>query len=104
MVSLFALYRRPPDEQAFLLHYETVHVPLARRLPGLIDLKWGQPQALPPHDRREDDDPWFFVAELTFPSKNVLVSALESAEGQAASRDVQAFANGLLTMRMVQWQ
>jgi uncharacterized protein (TIGR02118 family) len=103
MVSLFALYRRPADEKAFLSHYETVHVPLAKRLPGLIDLKWGKPEEL--GDRhRPDEDFWFFVAELTFADKSTLVGALESVEGQAASRDVQTFADGLLTMRTVQWQ
>ncbi|PSR23661.1 MAG: EthD family reductase [Sulfobacillus acidophilus] len=103
MVSLFALYRRPADEQAFLSHYESVHVPLAKRLPGLIDLKWGQPQVLG-DEQDAEQGLWFFVAELTFADKRTLVGALESKEGQAASRDVQSFADGLLTMRTVEWQ
>ena len=38
MVKLIALYERPEDEAAFFEHYEKVHTPLAKKVPGLQKL------------------------------------------------------------------
>ena len=35
MVRLIALYRQPPDPQAFDAHYRDIHGPLVRTYPGL---------------------------------------------------------------------
>jgi uncharacterized protein (TIGR02118 family) len=35
MALMIVIYRRPPDPEAFDKHYFDVHVPLARKLPGL---------------------------------------------------------------------
>lgn len=100
MVSLFAEYRQPPDEAAFLSHYRTTHVPLAERMPGLLQLTWGRPQTL----FSGDAAPFFLVAEMRFTDRDQLMAALRSEEGKAASRDLEHFAKGLVTMRMVEWE
>lgn len=101
MVSLFALYRRPQDEAVFLDHYQSVHVPLARRMPGLLTLDWGTPASLNTGDGDQD---WFLIAEMRFDTKDAMTEALQSSEGRLAGEDVNSFAAGLLTMRTVQWQ
>ncbi len=100
MVSLFALYRRPQDEAEFLAHYEMVHVPLANRMPHLLSITWGRPESLD----GPDSDLWFLVAEMRFDNRDAMTAALHSPWGQAAGQDIQQFAPGLLTMRMVEWQ
>lgn len=96
MVSLFALYRRPVDEVGFITHYETVHVPLAKRLPNLQDIRWGRLMG--------DDSPWFWVAEMRFQTVADLKAAMRSPAGQKAAEDLAGFADGLFTMRTVEWQ
>ncbi|NMP21193.1 EthD family reductase [Sulfobacillus harzensis] len=100
MVSLFALYRRPADEAAFLDYYRNHHVPLARTMPGLLSLEWGHPSALAPGESAE----WYIVAEMRFANRAAMDAALASSEGRAALRDVQQFAGNLVTMRVVNWE
>lgn len=99
MVSLFALYQRPEDEKEFLTHYVAVHVPLAQKMPGLLSLEWGATEGLP----TVPQDPWFLVAEMRFATRETLYEALRSPEGREAALDIEKFAHGLVTMRMVQW-
>lgn len=100
MVSLFALYRKPDDVDQFLEHYQTIHVPLARQLPGLRSLEWGMPLAL----SSGDAPGWFMVAEMRFASREAALQAMKSREGRAAADDINLFAPDLVTMRMVDWQ
>lgn len=93
MVTLVALYRRPSDEAGFLSYYENVHVPLALKMPGMLSLSHGRIS----HDLTGDGSV-FYMALMTFPDRNTLKQALTSPEGQAASRDVNNFAPGLLTL------
>lgn len=99
MVSVFALYTKPADEQAFLDHYAQVHAPLARSLPGLLSLNWGQPGPL----FQADDSGWFLIAEMRFGDRDAALAALASEAGRNAGQDLARFAKGLVTMRMVEW-
>lgn len=99
MVSVFALYAKPEDEQEFLDHYVQVHAPLARSLPGILSLNWGQPAPL----FQEDDSGWFLIAEMRFSDRDQALAALTSEAGRKAGKDLASFAKGLVTMRMVEW-
>lgn len=99
MVSLFALYRRPSDEKAFLEHYRTVHVPLAAKMPGLLKLNWGRQTLL----GNKSEDSLFLVAEMRFSDREAMMNGLNSPEGRAAAHDLEILAKGLVTMRMVEW-
>ncbi len=101
MVSLFALYRRPEDEEAFLSYYRDVHVPLASRMPGLAEIQWGKQELIGSED---PSDPWFVVAEMRFKDRASLMAAVTSEQGKAAAEDTKYFAEGLLTMRVVEWE
>lgn len=76
------LYETPADPEAFERHYQQVHLPLARRLPGLrrytlargpVPVRGGQPCHL--------------VAELEWDCIEELRAAFASAEGRAAAAD-----------------
>lgn len=93
MVKLIALYKMPDDKAAFDTHYEEVHTPLVRRMPGLQKLEvariTGAPIGEPKHH---------LVAEMYFESQDALNAALASPEGKATARDLMSFAANLVTM------
>lgn len=91
MVKMVALYRRPPDPEAFMAHYTQVHLPLARQMPGLRRIEFSRFfQA-----RGRESDP-FLMAELYFDSKPALWAAIESPAGKESGRDLQKFAGDVV--------
>jgi uncharacterized protein (TIGR02118 family) len=87
MVKMIALYRRPEDVPAFLEHYENVHMPIVRRLPGLLKVELNRMYDL----RGGEADP-FLMAEMYFESREALLAALKSDAGKESGRDAQEFA------------
>lgn len=87
MATLLVLFRTPQDPEAFENHYLNVHLPLARRLPGLRSFRV---------DRAAPNGPdaagYHFVAQLEFANMTDLRDALRSPEGQAAGNDLARFA------------
>ncbi len=98
MVTFLALYRKPPDPEAFLAHYQTVHVPLAEALPGLQNMLWGLVSPL------GAGDDLYLVASLQFLDREALDNAMASPEGRAAARDLNQFAKNLYQLKVVDWQ
>ena len=39
MVKFVALYKKPADVEAFEKHYNEIHAPLAKKMPGLVKLE-----------------------------------------------------------------
>ncbi len=87
MATLLVLFRTPEDPEAFERHYLKVHLPVARRLPGLVSIRV---------DRVVHGDSggegYHFVAQLEFESLEDVRKALRSPEGQAAGNDLAQFA------------
>ena len=93
MVRLLVLYGTPTDARAFDHYYRNMHIPLAKKVPGLRSYSINREaiQALAgnaPH----------LVAVLDFDSMSDLNAALTSPEGQAAAADLQNFASGGATL------
>jgi uncharacterized protein (TIGR02118 family) len=86
MVRFVILYDVPADPAAFDAHYRDVHLPLAKKLPGLRKYTVSRGlvtlQGTPVH----------LVAELDFDDMGALQAAFGSPEGDAAAKDVQEFA------------
>ncbi|GAA4215073.1 EthD family reductase [Actinocatenispora rupis] len=80
-VRFVAVYETPADPAAFDRHYREVHVPLARRLPGLRRYTLGQGAAA------VRGEPYHLVAELDWDSMAELRAAFESPEGRATAAD-----------------
>ncbi|PWR18667.1 EthD family reductase [Zavarzinia compransoris] len=82
MHKLLVLYPVPAEPDAFLAYYETHHLPLARRLPGLRAERHVRPAMLSP------GAPVFLIWEGVFDDRPAMVAALKSEIGQAVARDV----------------
>jgi uncharacterized protein (TIGR02118 family) len=91
MLKLVVVVRRKPDSthEQFRDYFIRVHGPLAVRLPGLRRYKQNFPSADP---KRKAPD-WDCVVELYFDDKDAMEAAWATAEGEAATADLQVFAD-----------
>lgn len=97
MVKLIAIYRKPEDTAQFDEHYETVHAPLARQMPGLIKMEVSKVYGTP---MGESD--LYLIAKMYFENKDALTQALSSPEGKAAGKDLMGFARKIVTMHFAE--
>lgn len=93
MVKLIAMYKTPPDKEAFDTHYAEVHTPLVKKFPGLRKLEvariTGAPIGEPQH---------YLIVEMYFDTQDAMQRALASSEGRAAARDLMQFAGNIVSM------
>jgi uncharacterized protein (TIGR02118 family) len=92
-MKMLALYTLPDDPVAFLAHYKAVHMPLVRKIPGLIS-------ANVTHVTRTliGQDGNFLLAEMTFSDGEALKKALRSPENAAVGADAMGFAGKIITV------
>jgi uncharacterized protein (TIGR02118 family) len=93
MIKLIALYTRPNDSESFDQHYENVHLPLARNLPGIRQLEVTRVIGAPIGESR-----YHTMAELYFDNKDAMDAALASPEGKALAKDLVHFASANVTV------
>lgn len=94
MVKLIAMYERPEDEAAFFEHYDTVHAPLARKVPGLEKLVVNRVYA----DAFGREPRYVLIAEMHFPNRETFDAAMKSPENRALGADLMGFAKGIVTV------
>ena|SRR5713226_9701799 len=87
MVRFLVLYDKPHDPEAFDRHYRDIHIPLAKKLPGLRRYTISR-NAAPVRG----DGPYYLVAELDWDDMTALQQAFQSPEGRATAADVPKFA------------
>ena len=88
MARMLVIYRMPPHVEAFDRHYFDVHVPLAKKLPGLRKYEVSEgPIAAPVGPGRVHR-----IGTLHFDNLAAIETAFASAEGQAAGKDRRLFA------------
>jgi uncharacterized protein (TIGR02118 family) len=94
MAKVVVLYTPPADPAAFDAYYESRHIPLARRIPGVraVEISTG------PVTTPNGPAPYHVVGMLTFDSMAALQSGLASPEGQATAADLANFASGGATI------
>jgi uncharacterized protein (TIGR02118 family) len=87
MVRFLVLYDQPEDPEAFDRHYREVHIPLARKLPGLrrYTISRGARSV-------RGADSYYLVAELDWDDIEALQQDFQSPEGQATAADVEELA------------
>ena len=94
MHKLIALYKKPEDVEAFLKHYNEVHVPLVEKIPGLTSVTvnhcTGNPMGGEPK--------YFMIVEMAYPDAETFKTAMRSPENMATGKDVMTFAKGLVTL------
>jgi uncharacterized protein (TIGR02118 family) len=96
MAKLVALYKMPKDKAAFDRYYFATHVPLAKKVPGLLEYEVSDGGAYGPSGA----SPYHLVAILTFDSLAAIRSGLGSPEGQAVAGDLANFADGGVELLM----
>ncbi|HEU5431820.1 MAG TPA: EthD family reductase, partial [Thermomicrobiales bacterium] len=93
---VLALYGTPDDPAAFDAHYEAIHVPLGRPMPGLRGGGISAGPALAP----DGSVAFHQVAVLEFDSLADAQRALASPQGQATAADAANFITGGVTVAM----
>ena len=90
MARMVVIYRTPKDPEAFDAHYFTVHVPLAKRLPGLRKYEVSRRPIL---TAAGDPEP-YLVGTLFFDDLAAIRRAFATPEGQACAADRRVLAPG----------
>lgn len=98
MIKLIALYKKPEDEAAFMKHYEDVHIPIVKTIPGLEKAVVNKIVASP----MGGEPDYFMIAEMYFPDQATFDAAMASPENRAAGKDLMSFAKGLVTLLVAQ--
>jgi uncharacterized protein (TIGR02118 family) len=83
MVRFLVVYETPDDPAAFDQHYQQVHIPLAKKLPGLRRYTISRDAAAV-----RGGEPFHLVAELDWDDMDALRAAFASPEGRDTARDV----------------
>jgi uncharacterized protein (TIGR02118 family) len=93
MYRLTVLYGHPADPAAFDRYYHEVHIPLARKMKGLLGWTIGKCEGIAPGEK----PPYYMIVGLYAPSRAAFEAILASPEGQATVADVPKFATGGVT-------
>ncbi|QSZ53932.1 EthD family reductase [Paenarthrobacter sp. AT5] len=91
MHKIIVLYPEPADRDAFIEYYESTHLPLAMKLPGLRS--WRYTTNISP-GAGGGPSPYFAIFEAEFNDAGELQAAMASPEGQAVAADVPNYATG----------
>ena len=88
MMRINVCYLQPADSETFFKHFEEVHVPLVKEIPGLGSFEWTKIIGTGP-----DGPPKYaLVTQLTFGSTQLAGAGMNSPQGQAATTDMNEFA------------
>jgi uncharacterized protein (TIGR02118 family) len=90
MAQVVVMYKTPKDAAAFDKHYSEIHIPLAKKIPGLKKYEVSKGTVGTP----AGPSGFHLIAVLTFDSMAALQAGFGSAEGKAAGADVAKFATG----------
>jgi uncharacterized protein (TIGR02118 family) len=93
MYKLVAFFKQPENVEEFDRHYDEIHAPLMRQVPGL------QRMVVSRGLRSFGvDSPYYLIAEMHFDDRDAFKTAMASDENKAAGKDVMSFAGSLVTM------
>lgn len=93
MVKLIALYRKPQNVEEFDKHYDDIHTPLVKKMPGLHKLEITRITGAPIGETK-----YHLMAEMYFDSLDAMNAANASPEGKATARDLMSFAADVVTL------
>ncbi|MCF8568080.1 EthD family reductase [Alicyclobacillus tolerans] len=91
MIKLIAMYRPPSDPAAFDEHYDSIHTPLVRKIPGLKKLEVTRMVGTP--DRKAPA--YYLMAQMYFENNDAFKAAMTSPENKAAGKDLMGFAGDI---------
>jgi uncharacterized protein (TIGR02118 family) len=88
MAKMIVIYKTPKDVKAFNQHYFEVHLPLAKKLPGLKKYEVSQGPVVDLGGARDT----YLVGTLEFESLAAIRTAFASEVGQACAKDREIYA------------
>ena len=91
MAAMFVCYKTPADPAAFDAYYANVHIPIAKKIPGLRKVEITTGPVTTPAGAPTDV---YVIAVLRFDDLAALQAAFASPEGKAAAADLANFAGG----------
>jgi len=91
-MNLIALYKQPPDPEAFDEAYFKTHLPLLNKVPGLTGTRVIR------LTRTLMGDGFYMMAIMEFNSEPALKNGMRSPEMAAAGDNLNTFAEGLVTL------
>ena len=86
MVRMLVLYNHPEDPAAFDKHYNEIHIPLAKQMPGLVRYTVSKNLGKNPTH--------YLIAELDWEDMDAFRAGVSSPIAAEAAADVQKFATG----------
>lgn len=93
MVKLIAYYKEPLNKEEFEQKYFNEHMPLARKMPGLIKAEVSRLKGI------AGAAPAFYMqADMYFNDEASLNAAMMSDEGKAAAKNLMSFAKDVVQM------
>ena len=93
MAKLIVFYRTPRDPAEFDRYYAQVHIPLAKKIPGLRRLEVTRLTGAP-----SGASDLYLIAELYFDNAAAREAALASNEAKATEADLSKFAEGIVSV------
>jgi uncharacterized protein (TIGR02118 family) len=94
MVRLLVLYDTPENPEAFDRHYNEIHIPLVRQLPGLLRYTVSRNISATRGGKE-----LYLVAELDWENLEAMQAAMTSETGKQTTADVPKFApSGVTTV------
>ena len=85
---MIALFKKPEDPERFDQYYFGTHVPLTKKIPGLLEMKVTKFQG---------DSPYYLMCEMLYESKEAFKVASKTPEAKESGKDVMSFAGNLVT-------
>ena len=98
MAKLYAIYQQPQDPAAFDHYYFTTHVPLAKKIPGLLGYEVTRGDVMGMGGKHGV----YLVAALEFASMADIAAAMASPQGQATAADLGNFASAGVDVMMAE--
>jgi uncharacterized protein (TIGR02118 family) len=83
MAQMIVIYKTPADKNAFDKHYFEVHIPLAKKLPGLKKYEVSKSPLISITGDKET----YLIGALHFKSLEAIKTAFASEEGRACAAD-----------------
>ncbi len=91
MIQLIAMFKQPSDTAAFDKAYWETHIPLAKKIPGLISC-----QVSKFWPGKDGPAKYYQIAVLSFADKDSFKAAMKSPENAEAGANLMGFAKELL--------
>jgi uncharacterized protein (TIGR02118 family) len=88
MARMVVIYKRPDDVAAFERHYFEKHIPLAKKLPGILKYEVSYGPIVSPRGPSDA----YLIGTLSFADMAAMSAAFASEVGQACAADVREYA------------